>query len=271
MSMEALFRNNQTLPNVPRVVHELIASFGRDDVAVSEIATGVQADQVLSAKLLRAANCAHYGVSRRIGSVDEAVMLLGFNNIRAIVIGSGLAGSAKPAPGLDLTAFWHYSVRTAAAARWLASRTGEDGGIAFTLGMMHAIGQLVMHAAMPERMQLVDRVSGAFSLERPAVERREFGFDFHAVGAELASRWQFPEQLVAALRLAEAPGGDRMAAVVCLAVWAARCDALALAADARAAALPAEAVAALGIDPSLPLEDLPPLAELAADMESLIG
>lgn len=272
MSLNALFQNPQTLPNVPKVVHELIASFNQESVTVAEITDKVRADQVLSAKLLRAANCAHYGVPRTIASVEEAVLLLGFNNIRTIVIGSGIAGSAKPAPGLNLNAFWHYSVRTAAAAKWVAKKAGADAEVAFTLGMMHAIGQLVMHAAMPDKMLLLDKAVSAIDPRRIDIESQQFGFNFHEVGAELADRWHFPPDFVSVLRhIPEPPAEERMANVVHVAVWAARADALGFTAEERAGTVPAEVLHHLGLTEASVLEEMPPLAELAEGLDSLIG
>jgi HD-like signal output (HDOD) protein len=123
MELSALFRNSQNLPSVPEAVHQLIASFNKEDVSIEQIVAQLTADQALCARLLRAANSAQFGLPRAVSSIDDAVMLIGFDNLRTIVIGCGLAGSARPVPGLDLDAFWRYSLQCAAASRWVAGRS----------------------------------------------------------------------------------------------------------------------------------------------------
>ena len=73
MSLDALFAIPAALPTVPKVVQQLIQSFGRDDVSVDEIASKLAADPVLSAKTLRLANSAYFHVSRQISTVDDAL------------------------------------------------------------------------------------------------------------------------------------------------------------------------------------------------------
>ena len=148
MQLEALFKQPQALPAVPKIVHELIDSFNNEDISIDDIAKKIAADPVLSARLLRLANSAYYHVSRTVGSVDDALMMLGFVTVRTLVISSGLTSGFKTMPGLDLNKFWRYSMHTAAVSRWLAKTTGNNVDLAFTVGLMHGIGELVMHAGL---------------------------------------------------------------------------------------------------------------------------
>jgi len=264
MELNALFQNSQNLPTVPKVVHELIASFNKDDVNVDEIISRVRADQVLCAKLLRAANSAQFGLPRKVSSIDDAVMLLGFDNLRTIVIGCGLAGSTRPVQGLELAGFWRYSAQCAGASRWIAGQARDNAAVAFTVGMMHAIGQLVMHTAMPEVMEEFATHQRFNDAGRAEAERERFGYDYHRVTAELASRWHFPDSFVAAVRDVEVPpAADRMACVLHLAIWAARAGSQNLSAAERARRLPRLALTPLKLSEDVILKDMPPLNELA--------
>jgi len=264
MELNALFQNSQNLPSVPEVVHELIASFNKDDVSIDEIIGHVRADQVLCAKLLRAANSAQFGLPRKVSSIDDAVMLLGFDNLRTIVIGCGLAGSARPVPGLDLAGFWRYSAGCAGASRWIANASRDNASVAFTVGMMHAIGQLVMHTGMPEAMEELAAEKRCSDASRAEAERERFGYDYHRVGAELASRWQFPEEFVAAVRDAEVPPAKhRMACILHLAIWVARPATQRMTVAERARRLPRVALAPLRLAEPVILKDMPPVSELA--------
>src|SRR5690606_3321977 len=150
------------------------------------ISKKIAADPVLSARLLRLANSAYYHVSRTVGSVDDAVMMLGFVTVRTLVISSGLTGSFKSMPGVDLSKFWRYSLQTGVVSRWIARTQGHNAELAFTVGLMHGIGQLVMHAGMPEQMLQLDRQVDLLDAGRFEAEQAALGYHFGVVSAELA-------------------------------------------------------------------------------------
>jgi len=274
MQFDALFDHASALPTVPKVVQELIISLDDDNVMIGELAPKIAADPVLSARLLRLANSAYYHPPRPIGTIEDALRMLGFSTVRTLVISAGLTSSFRPIPGLELNAFWRYSMKCAVIARWLADRADVDVGQAFTVGLMHAIGQLVMHAAMPEKMLAVARVAGGFDPRRGDVEKHSFGFHFSQVGARLAELWRFPKAYPAALRSWMEPledgEFDRLAGVVHVAAWRARCDENALAPDEIAGTAPMKIIEALELDESV-LEDMPSPRELVSEFEGLFG
>lgn len=275
MQLEALFKQPQALPAIPKIVHELIDSFNNQDVSIDEIAKKLAADPVLSARLLRLANSAYYHVSRTIGTVPEALSMLGFVTVRTLVISSGLTGGYKSMPGMDLNKFWRYSLHTAAVAGWLAKRANVNGDQAFTVGLMHAIGQLVMHAGMPEQMLQVDKLASPLDCRRLDMEHTSFGYNFATVGAELARQWRFPVSFANAIAhfpdpLAHAPF-DPVSGVIHVAAWRARAEHNGLKPDEMAATVPADVCKKLGLGVDLVLKDMPPIAELAEGLEVLIG
>ncbi len=220
MELKSLIDSAQKLPNIPRVVQELIESLNDEQVNIAVIAAKISADQVLTAKLLRAANSAHYGSSRQIGSVNSAVMLLGFNSVRTLVLAAGITSAFKPPENFDLKGFWHHSFAVAETCRWLAGFSKDSAETAFVCGMMHSIGELLIHILLPQECRELQRilVRGGPNSE---VEKSLLGFNFVEAGAELAGRWKFPEVIVAALAYqlnpAAAPEFSRFAALVHLA------------------------------------------------------
>ncbi len=275
MQLEALFKQPQALPAIPKIVHEVIDSFNDQDVSIDDIAKKLAADPVLSARLLRLANSAYYHVSRSIGTVNEAMSMLGFVTVRTLVISSGLTGGYKAMPGMDLGKFWRYSLHTAAAASWLAKKAGVNADQAFTVALMHAIGELVMHAGMPEQMLALDKQASPLDARRLSMERTSFGYNFAAVGAELARQWRFPVSFVQALAHYPEPLDhepfDPVAAVIHVAAWRARCEHNALAPDEMAATIPADVCKKLGLAPDTLLTEMPPMKELSEGLESLLG
>ncbi|WGG49259.1 HDOD domain-containing protein [Rugamonas sp. DEMB1] len=273
MKLDALFQNPTALPTAPKVVEELISSFDKASVSTEEIAKKLSTDPVLSAKLLRLANSAYYHVSRSIGTVEDAVLMLGFVTVRTLVISSGLVSGFKTVPGLDLKQFWRYSLHTAVSAKWIAKQCGENTDLAFTIGMMHSIGQLVIHSAMPEQAMALDKVAGPLDSRRIDAEMSSFGYSFADVGAELARRWKFPasfSETICAFPNPLTPEVNRLAAVVHLAAWRARVEDGKLTEEEIASCYPTEIADALGLAPNALVDKMPSPDELSAGLEDLV-
>ena len=273
MKLEALFQQQTALPSIPKVVQEVIESFNNEAVSIEQIAKKLAADQVLSAKILRLANSSYYHVSRTIGTVDDAVLMLGFMTVRTLVISTGMAGSFKKLPGVDLKLFWRYSLDTAIIAKWLSKQVKLNSEFAFTVGLMHAIGQLVMHAGMPEQALEVDKVAGPLDARRLDVERASFGYDFADVGAELARRWRFPDEFARVIKAFPQPlqgTYDPFAALIHVAAWRARAEENKYSPDELESTFPAEVAAKLGLTLQTFTEEMPPLEELGEGMQDLL-
>lgn len=200
MDLNHLISNAQHMPNIPKVVQELIQSFGEDNINSHEITEKLNKDQAMTAKVLRMANSSKYGGHRQVGSVNDAVVLLGFNALRTMVLSSGLT-SAFPTPeGFNIKEFWIKSFTVGTISKWIAKHVpGTDGETAYTCGMIHDIGGLLTHILVHEEALEIDRVveKGA---DRVEMEDSHLGFNFTEAGAELAQRWKFPEEIVDGIR-----------------------------------------------------------------------
>ncbi len=273
-TLRSLLDQPHKLPTVPKVAQELMRSFSDEQVSFAHVAAQISADPVLSAKLLRLANSAYFHFSRTIGSVDDALRMLGFVMVRNLVLGNGMAAAFRKTPGVDLPAFWQYNLYVACAARWLAAEAQAQPDAVFTVGLMHGIGQLHLHAAAPEAMAPLDRRMPVLEAARAELERRELGFHHGDVAAELARLWRFPEAMVLALRQAPMPLEGRefsdAAACVHLGAWRARAQLHGWAAEERAAAFPAVVGRRLGLSLDAIEERMPGLAELTDGLQAML-
>lgn len=195
MYIDDFIASADKMPKIPAIVLELMQSFDDDNACGDAIADKVAQDQVLTAKVLRLANSAKFGARRNIASVKDAVVFLGFNNIRTVVMASGVM-SAFPAPkGLDINRYWQDCFVIAELCKWLvnklppARRVNPD--MAYTCGMIHNIGELLVHTAL-------DQLSDSDRADVP--EPTPDNYDYPAMGAALAECWQFPVVVVAGIR-----------------------------------------------------------------------
>lgn len=274
MKLEQLFDKTHLMPTIPKVVQELIESFGNEDVDVESIARKVGLDQVLTAKVLRLANSSYYGLQRQIGSVDEAVVVMGLNSLRTLVVATGVTGAFAPITGFDRTRFWRHSLVVAAYARLLAKKVRLNGEVAFTAGLMHAIGEVLIHLALPAEADAVDR-RVAKGERRVDIERASLGFSHCEVGAELARRWCFPNDIQAAILHYDAPlkadPRSPLAALVHVSAYLAAAQANEVSAEELQAAYPHEVGASIKLDAENALSGLPSFAEASSGSEAFLG
>jgi HD-like signal output (HDOD) protein len=284
MELQSLIDQPGKLPTIPKVAQQVIASFSAEDVSVTDIAQQIAADPALSAKLLRLANSAYFHVSRSVGTVDAALQMLGFVMVRNLVLGSCVAGAFKHIKGIDLPQFWRYNLYAACSARWLAQRADFNADQVFTTGLMHGIGQLQMHAVIPQVTAALNQKMSVLDAGRSVLEVQTFGFDHVQVSAELARLWNFPQPLIDALRqvtnpLAE-PAFSEAAAWVHMGAWCARCEVLGLSPEQQVATYPVAVGQRLQLDSGwtqamvdlLPPDAtglMPPLLELTEGLEGM--
>ncbi|WP_027857662.1 HDOD domain-containing protein [Marinobacterium jannaschii] len=206
MEIRDLLANTSKLPNVPDVVRELIQALNNPSADYGTISEKIAKDQTLSLKVLRMVNSAHFGLSRKVSSIDEAVVMLGMARLKTLVIASGLAGSVQEVEGLDLKQFWSESFRVATLARWFAERgQGIDPDIAFTAGLIHNIGKLLLHITQPMQALAIQRLINESGCSRSDAEMERMGFTTPEVGEALLELWKFPPELGEAVRQHKKP------------------------------------------------------------------
>ena len=286
MDLKTLLDQPGKLPTIPKVAQQLIESFSAEDVSVHEISRQLATDPALSAKLLRLANSAYFNFSRTIGTVDEALRMLGFVMVRNLVLGSGMVAAFRNTPGMDLPQFWRYNLYTACAARWLAAQADHNSDLVFTVGLLHGIGQLQMHAGMPAVMAPLDRELHVLDGARAELEQRKLGFHHGDVAAELAVLWKFPQPMIDALRHTPNPLAaadfSEPAGWVHLGAWRARHEVLPLPEDEFVASYPEKVGRKLNLSPTwmaglaaqhpaAPPALMPPLKELTEGLDAMLG
>ena len=246
-NIDTFFENVQ-LPSISEVAQSLIQTLHEDEPPLRTVRELIARDPALSAKLLRLANSAQFGLPRGVGTVDDAIAMVGLNKVRTLALGACLSGAFMVPPSMDSQSFWRSSMNCAGYAQWLADHLGINGQVAWLTGMMLRLGALLIAQADPnvlQQIEMLPRIPGV----RWQREMRLIGFTEGQITGELARRWNFPMQMVQALRRAADPmaeqGFSRLGAVIHLAGLLAE---MPDASGASVAALPQEVLAFLMLD-----------------------
>ncbi len=186
------------LPAIPYVINEVLAALDNPDLNASHLAKLIERDQMLTARVLTVANSPFYGFSRRISTIDLAIVVLGFNSIREIVISfllqRFLAGVRKDV--FDIKSYWNYSMFCGAASRVLARKLGYRlAGEAFVAGLMHDIGIIIIVQYMTESFRKIIAIQQKLGLSIIEAEQQIISSDHCGIGAWFANKWNLPDQL----------------------------------------------------------------------------
>jgi HD-like signal output (HDOD) protein len=190
IELSQLFSNVKQLPVLPVLLLELMESFSDEDVKVEEIAKKIGMDQAISAKVIRMANSTAYRRGKEVDSITQAVIRLGFNQVRSIVVAASLSNVFPETPGFDKNKFWQDTFTTANIAKALARHCKLNQETAFTCAMMHSIGELLLQILKPQECSLID-LSIEMGEPRLSAQRATLGFDYTQVGVKLAKHWNF--------------------------------------------------------------------------------
>jgi putative nucleotidyltransferase with HDIG domain len=219
LAPEQLVQGIHDLPSLPAVVMDLLGSLEQEDIDISVLAKKVAHDPALTAKTLRLANAPAFGLQARVATIQQAVTFLGFQATRNLITAAAITGCfpAGRCPGFDDKAFWRHASASAICARALARRMRFNQDIAFTAGLLHDVGQLVLASSQPAAYGAVlawRKQQGCSLLQ---AERAVLGIDHVDAGVALASHWQFSDTLRQAIvrhHDQDTPGAGLLAAIV---------------------------------------------------------
>lgn len=262
MELKTLLASQFELPSIPKVLALLLSELEQDEPDLKKINQLVSTDPALTMRLLQVGNSGFFKLSRKINSVSEALAILGLSHVRAIAQAAASAASFMAVPGLNLQQFWACSLNVAKLSRSLAGVLRQNQQAAFSCGLIHAVGELVMHIGMPEETAALDCEVPPLDLRRAKAERRHFGFCYAQVSAGLARQWQFPQPIVEALAHQDSPfehddAYEPLAGVIHLAAWRVRARETGLSDKALVVTFPGSVGEVLGIDIDMVLQQDP--------------
>jgi putative nucleotidyltransferase with HDIG domain len=195
ISPETIVARVGTLASLPNIYFQVDKAINHPSSSTALIGAILSYDQALCARLLRIANSAFYGFSRRVEGIEEAVRIIGTRQLHDLVLATVVLSQFK---GIDshlvaMKSFWRHSLACSVAARSIARLRRETNVERFFVaGLLHDIGSLAMYQLLPERSQLALERHHESDKPLDETERAVFGCDHAAVGAALMTSWTLP-------------------------------------------------------------------------------
>lgn len=197
------------IPPLPAIVPRVMAVLNNPNSSVTELSKMLGSDQAIASKLLRLSNSAFYGFSKHIGTIQDAVVLLGFKTIKGLIYALSLYSSFSGRVGgygLDKGDLWRHSLCAAYVAQSISSKTMlGNSEQAFVAGLMHDIGKTILGQFISDgSINPGDYTNGGAS-NFVNLEERILGVSHPEIGAKVCEKWNLPEELLEAVRYHHTP------------------------------------------------------------------
>jgi len=218
MSQEKLknkINNIKDLPTLPDVVIQCNKLLQNPDVLLADLVKIIEEDQSIATKILRIVNSAFYGFPGKITTISQAVIILGFNTIRNIMLSVSVF-SAFPAKEdsdlFNLTKFWKHSVGCGSTAKILCEKLKvANSGEIFIAGLLHDLGKIVLVQFFQKEFYRALQAAHQKNILIFEAEKEEFGASHSQVGKYLAERWKLPPNLIEVITYHHNPSQSKIA------------------------------------------------------------
>ncbi len=187
------------LPTIPIVATKVMQLIELDNTSVEDIAKVVSTDPAVAARVLKIANSAFYGCQRQIQTISGAIVVLGFNTLRSLVVAASVKEVYRPF-GLTEKMLWEHSFGAALASRIIATKTRlANPEESFLAGLLHDIGKIIMNNLDRDKFQIIMQRCYNEGILFEEAETTVYPFTHAEVGAHVVKKWNFPEGLTKAI------------------------------------------------------------------------
>jgi len=191
-----------SLPTLSTIVNRVMEVTADPESSVNDLMEVITPDASLTTTILKMANSAFFGVSRTVSSLQQAVSILGFNEIQNLILAKSVFNSFKDTNAggqFDIRRFWEHSFLCGLASKIIAIDARVAGDDFFVAGLIHDIGKLVIYMALPVEFMKIMEIAGAHNPGMFQIEKSNLELTHDELGMRLLKRWMFPENLVIAV------------------------------------------------------------------------
>lgn len=195
------------IPSLPDVVNDIILSLNDENANIESLTNKIMMDPALATRILKIANSPFYGLSGKISSLKEACIVLGAYSIKNLAVAVGVVNKMnKSGKAINTTKLWEHSVGTGAAARVIAEKLGLDHEIAFTSGLLHDVGKMILDANYPVEYKKVMDFKVSEDCYLVDAEKEILGVTHTEIGEVTAKFWKLPPVIIDVIRHHHHPG-----------------------------------------------------------------
>jgi HD-like signal output (HDOD) protein len=206
--LKALVQKITDLPTLPSMMATITRLMQDPRTSAEELGRAISSDPALVSKVLKLVNSAFYGFPGRIGTITQAIVILGFSTIRNVVLTTSVlkAFGKGATAGVDVGRFWEHSLLTGAIARSLAMQRGAHfTEETFIAGLLHDMGRIVLSQKLPAEFEKVIQTKLKAGLPQLEAEQRALHLTHGDIGGWLARKWNLPLPFVEVMRLHHFP------------------------------------------------------------------
>jgi putative nucleotidyltransferase with HDIG domain len=191
-----------SLPTVPAVVRKLMTTIDSPTLSLTDLGNLISKDQALTARLLKMVNSPIYGFPGRISSVSQALILLGLNVVKGMLLGISVVEIMEK----TMMGLWEHSLATAVAAKAIAVKKGlDEAEEVMVSALLHDIGKVALKSKFPEEYARALDISEREGKLIKDAEEDVFGINHADAGGWIAQKWSFPLGLIEPIRYHHRP------------------------------------------------------------------
>lgn len=197
------------LPAMPAIAMDIVEMVDNPKTSAQQLGRLISTDQALTAKVLKIANSPFYGFPKKISTIDFAIIVLGFDALKEIVISIALVSSLQKKNDLYFNSqlFWDHAIGTGVIARRLARDVGyRVTGEVFVAGLLHDMGISILNKYFTSEFHRMIEIVRDSKLTFSEAEESVFPVTHAVIGSWLGERWNLPDHLVEAIRYHHNPG-----------------------------------------------------------------
>lgn len=198
------------IPPFPKVAMQVMKMLEDPAVKAKDMADVIQYDSAITANILKTCNAAYFGLSRKVSALDDALVLMGQDALKDILIASSSARFYKGGAGegyqLEQGELWKHSVAVAIMSKLISRHfKGVEPGVAFTAGLLHDIGKRFLSSFVASDFKRIMDRTYIDGLSFMAAEHEILGVDHAELGSMILLKWEFAEEMIEAVKLHHDP------------------------------------------------------------------
>ncbi len=211
-SIHALVKKIEEIPTLPAISQKVLTTVSDEDASISEISSLIEKDQALATQILKVANSAFYGFLHNVSSIDHALVILGINEVKSILLGFSVHNFFSQHEGAlcDQKRFWRHAIICSQVTKLLGRRFNiRNDETLFLIGLIHDIGKVVLDQYFYDDFEQIISYISATKTTFSKAEKAILGTTHYQIAAKLLTQWQFPENVIMPILYHHAPWYDK--------------------------------------------------------------